>query len=384
VRILYQRSKREKAMLTLQSRAIALRNAMVLGAGLLALCGLAPIAPPATAKEKYTIDPVTGTKFKPEPEMKELLIAFAALGGKPIETLTPTEARLQPTMADAVNALLKKRGEDTDPAKLVPDVTTVDATIPRQDGTQLTATLYTPGGPGPFPAVVYFHGGGWVIANRQVYDAGARALAKGAEAVVISVDYRLAPENKFPMAWDDALATYKWAATNVGSWRGDPRRLALAGDGAGGTLALSTAIAAVAAGVTRPKAVVAIYPVTQTGAATESYIDCINAKPLNKAMIGWFLDKTLNSVADKADPRLDIIHAKLSVLPPVTVINAQIDPLRSDGIMLEEALKQANVKVTRKEYEGVTHDFFGAAAVLPAAKKAQSLAADQLKDAFKE
>jgi acetyl esterase len=384
VRILYQRSKREKAMLTLQSRAIALRKTTVIGAGLLALCGLAAIAPPAAAKEKYTIDPVTGTKFKPEPEMKELLIALAGLGGKPIETLTPTEARLQPTMADAVNALLKKRGEDTDPAKLVPDVTTVDATIPRQDGTQLTATLYTPSGSGPFPAVVYFHGGGWVIANRQASDAGARALAKGAEAVVISVDYRLAPENKFPMAWDDALATYKWAATNVGSWRGDPRRLALAGDGAGGTLALSTAIAAVAAGVTRPKAVVAIYPVTQTGAATESYVDCINAKPLNKAMIGWFLDKTLNSVADKADPRLDIIHAKLSVLPPVTVINAQIDPLRSDGIMLEEALKQANVKVTRKEYEGVTHEFFGAAAVLPAAKKAQSLAADQLKDAFKE
>jgi acetyl esterase/lipase len=170
----------------------------------------------------------------------------------------------------------------------------------------------------------------------------------------------------------------------VGSWRGDPRRLALGGEGAGGTLAISTAISAMAAGFTRPRAVIAIYPVTQTGAATESYVDSVNAKPLSKAMIGWFLDKTLNSVADKTDTRLDIIHAKLSLLPPVTIINAQIDPLRSDGAMLEEALKQANVKVTRKEYEGVTHEFFGAAAVLPAAKKAQSFAADQLKDAFKE
>ena len=121
---------------------------------------------------------------------------------------------MQPTMADAVNALLKKRGEDPDPAKLAPNITTVEATIPAQDGTPLTATLYTPTGPGPFPAVVYFHGGGWVIANG--YDASARALAKGAEAVVVSVDYRLAPENKFPTAWDDALAAYKWAADERG------------------------------------------------------------------------------------------------------------------------------------------------------------------------
>jgi acetyl esterase len=372
-------------MLTFHSRALALRRiAMVVGAGSLVLTGVAAVSPPAAAKQKYAIDPVTGTKYKSNPEMRELLVTYAALGGKPIETLTPTEARSQPTMTDAVNALLKKRGEDTDPSKLVPGITTVDATIPVPDDTQLTATIYTPPGPGPFPAVVYFHGGGWVIGNRQAYDASARALAKGAEAMVISVDYRLAPEKKFPTAWDDALATYKWASTNVGRWRGDPRRLALAGESAGGNLAISTAVSAVAAGVTRPKAVIAIYPITQTGTTTESYVDSVNAKPLNKAMISWFLDETLNSAADKTDPRLDIVHAKLSLLPPVTIINAQIDPLRSDGTMLEEALKQVNVKVTRKEYEGVTHEFFGAAAVLPAAKNAQSFAAEQLKEAFKE
>ena len=370
-------------MLTFHSRAITLRRiAMVFGIGSLVLSGLTVVSSAAAAKEKYAIDPVTGTKYKADPEMKDLLTAFAALGGKPIETLTPAEARAQPNMADAVNALLKKRGEDADPAKSAPNITNVEATIPAQDGTQLTVTLYTPAGPGPFPAVVYFHGGGWVLANG--YDASARALAKGAEAVVVSVDYRLAPENKFPTAWDDALAAYKWTAENVGRWRGDPRRLALAGEGAGGNLALSTALSAAGAGVTRPRAVIAIYPVTQTGAATESYVDSANAKPLNKAMIALFLNETLNSAADKTDPRLDIIHAKLSLLPPVTIINAQIDPLRSDGAMLEEALKQAKIPVTRKEYEGVTHDFFGAAAVLPAAKNAQSLVADRLKDAFKE
>jgi acetyl esterase len=371
-------------MLFNHSRAIALRRiTTLLGVGSLVVFCFAALSPTAIAKEKYSIDPVSGTKYKPTTDMQDVLVALAALGGKPIETLTPTDARLQPTLADAVNVVLKKRGMDTDPTKLVPDVTTTEATIPGPDGTPMNATIYTPTGTGPFPAVVYFHGGGWVIGSRA-YDASARALAKGAEAVVISVDYRLAPEHKFPAAWDDALAAYKWTTTNVGSWRGDPRRLALAGESAGGNLAISTAISAVAAGLTRPKAVIAIYPVTQTGAATESYVDSVNAKPLNKAMIGWFLDKTLNSPADKSDPRLDLIHAKLSVLPPVTIINAQIDPLRSDGAMLEEALKQANIKVMHKEYEGVTHGFFGAAAVLPEAKKAQSFAADALKDAFKE
>ncbi|HEX3397047.1 MAG TPA: alpha/beta hydrolase [Steroidobacteraceae bacterium] len=354
--------------------------------GLSAFClGTAIHSPTAQAKEKYKIDPVTGTKYHADADMADLLAAYSALGGKPIETLTPTQARRQPTMADAVVALMKQRALDTDPAKIVPDVTTVDVQIPGQTlDTPLSTTVYTPVGPGPFPAVVYFHGGGWVIGSKKAYDAGARALAKGANAVVISVDYRLAPENKFPAAWDDALAAYKWVASNVGTWRGDPRHLALAGEGAGANLALATAIATADAGLPRPKAVIAIAPITQTGSETESYIDSANAKVLNKAMMIWAFSQVLNSPAEKTDPRLDLLHAKLSLLPAVTIINAQIDPLRSDGATLEESLKQAGVPVMRKEYEGVTHEFFDAWPVLPAAKKAQSFASDQLKDAFKD
>jgi acetyl esterase len=372
-------------MLTSHSRPNALRRIMMLlGTGSLVLCGLAAVSPPAVAKAKYALDPLTGTKYKPEPEMGQLLVTLAALGGKPLDTLTATDARLQPTLVDATNAEMKKNSMDTDPAKLVPDVTTTDATILADDGAELTATIYTPTGPGPFPAVVYFHGGGWVIGSRQMCDLTARALAKQAEVVVISADYRLAPEHKFPTAWNDALAVYKWAATKVGSWRGDPRRLALAGEGAGGTLAISTALSAVAAGLTRPRAVIAVYPLVQTGTSTESYVDSANAKPLNKATINWYFEKMLTSAADKTDFRLNLLHAKLSDLPTVTIINAQIDPLRSDGAMLEEALKQIHNPVLRKEYEGVTHGFFAAAPVVPTAKKAQSFAADQLKEAFKE
>jgi acetyl esterase len=371
-------------MFTSTTRTALLHAIKLLGLGSLLLCAAAAMAPAAFAKEKYTIDPVTGTKYKAEPEMTELLVALAGLGGKPLETLSPQEARSQPVMADAVAAVLKNRGVDPDPAKLVPDITTTEATIPANDGTPLTATVYTPAGPGPFPAVVYFHDGGWVIGSRKANDLGARALAKEAQAVVISVDYRLAPEAKFPTAWDDALATYRWMAAKVGSWRGDPRRLALAGEGAGATLAISTAISTATAGLTRPKAVIAIYPRVQTGTATESYVDSANAKPLNKAVIVWSLEQTLRSNADRTDSRLNLIHADLSLLPPVTIINAQIDPLRSDGAMLEEALKQLQVPVIHKEFAGVTHGFFGAVGVLPAAKKAQALAADQLKQAFKE
>ncbi len=164
----------------------------------------------------------------------------------------------------------------------------------------LTARIYTPAGAGPFPVIVYFHGGGWVIADRVVYDGGARGLSKQANAIVVSPDYRLAPEAKFPAAWDDALAVYRWVTTNAASIKGDPKRLALAGESAGGNLAVSTAVAARDAGLTAPRHIVSVYPVAQTGnLSTESYVDSATAKPLNKAMIGWFVDKVFAKLDDE-------------------------------------------------------------------------------------
>lgn len=279
--------------------------------------------------------------------------------------------------------MLKKKGKDTSPAALVPGVTSVDRDIQGATG-NIPARIYTPDGVGPFPVVVYFHGGGWVIADKQVYDGGARGLASQAQAVVVSVDYRRSPEAKFPAAWDDALASYKWAVANAASIKGDPTRLALAGESAGGNLAVSTAIAARDAGLTAPTHVLAVYPVAQTGNLnTQSYVDSKTAKPLNKAMIGWFVDKLLAKPEDKMDPRLDSINAKLAGLPPVTIINAQIDPLREDGSLLETALKKAGVKVQRKVYSGVTHEFFGMAALVKKAADAQMMGGKALRDSFK-
>ena len=323
-----------------------------------------------------------GGQPKADAPMQSVLDQLAALGGKPIETLDPAEARKQPTPSDAVKALLVKQGKDTMPAALVPGVTSVDRSIPGAAGS-IPTRVYTPEGAGPFPVVVYYHGGGWVIANKDVYDGGARGLSKAANAVVVSVDYRLAPEHKFPAQHDDAFAAYKWAIANAASIKGDPKRIALAGESAGGNLAVATAIAARDAKLQLPVAVVSVYPIAQPDTTTESYNENANAKPLNRPMMSWFAKNATRTPADLQDPRINLVKANLTGLPPVTIINAQIDPLRDDGKMLEDALRAANVSVDRKVYDGATHEFFGMAAVVDDAKDAQQYAGDRLKDAFR-
>ena len=352
---------------------------------------LLPLIPLVTrAEEKPVTDSTmvsqsiskTASQNLTDPEMQKVLDVLAAMKGKPIETLDPNEARKQPTPSDAVMAILKKQGKDTAPTALVAGVTSADFTIPGA-AVPLPVRIYTPAGAGPFPLVVYFHGGGWVLADKNVYDGGARGIAKEANAVVVSVDYRLAPEAPFPAQHDDALITYKWALKNAASIHGDPKRVAIAGESAGGNLAIATAMAARDQHLTMPLHVVAVYPITQaTDLATPSYVDSAQAKPLNKPMMEWFAKYALNNADDKKDPRIDLVHANLKGLPPITLINARIDPLRSDADMLEVSLKKSGVKVTHKVYDGVTHEFFGMAAVVGKAKEAQKLAGVQLKQAF--
>ncbi|MDY7566666.1 alpha/beta hydrolase [Pseudomonas sp. RTC3] len=323
---------------------------------------------------------VSGTKsmLRTDSDMHKVLNKFASFDGKAVEKITPTEARQQPTMADAVKGVLADQKRDSTPTTLVPGVTTREIQVPGAAGS-MPATVYTPDGTGPFPVVLYFHGGGWVFADRKVYDGGARGLAKQANAVVVSVDYRLAPENKFPAAHEDALAAYRWLTTKASSVNGDPKRLALAGESAGGNLAVATAVAAHKAGLTAPKHVLSVYPVAQSNTDTESYLKYADAIPLNRPMMLWFISQVITSQADAKDPRIDLVHANLQGLPPVTLINAEIDPLRDDGAQLEQALRSAGVSVERRLYPGVTHEFFGTAAVVQKAQEAQIYAGERLK-----
>lgn len=335
------------------------------------------MAPDTSSMTKMTAQP------KPDDQMQAVLDKLASMGGKPIETLTPAEARTQPTPAAAAGLVAVSQGKDTTNSVMAPGVTAADRVIPGAAG-KIAARVYTPEGAGPFPVIVYYHGGGWVIASKEVYDGGARALAKGANAVVVSIDYRLAPEHKFPAQHDDALAAYRWVVLNAATIKGDPAKIAIAGESAGGNLAVATAIAARDAQIALPRAIISVYPIAQPDTMTASYVENANAKPLSRPMMSWFAMHTTRTPVDMQDPRINLVKANLAGLPPVTIINAQIDPLRDDGAMLEQALKAANVEVERKVYDGATHEFFGMAAVVNKAKDAQEYAVSRLKSAFQK
>jgi acetyl esterase/lipase len=337
----------------------------------------------SSAKPNAVVEAVSKAtaKIRADEDMLELLEAHASLNPLAIDKLDFEAARENPTIADAVGVVLEQQGRSADPEALVPGVTARDISMEGAQGL-LAARVYTPAGSAPFPVIVYFHGGGWVIADKDVYDGGARGLCKNAGAIVISVDYRLAPEHRFPAAWDDALAAYLWALDNAANLGGDPERIALAGESAGGNLALATAIAARDEQLPQPVHVLAVYPVTQTSLNTESYLENAIAKPLNRAMMQWFFEHVVESEQDLEDPRLQLIDAHLEGIAPVTLITARIDPLRGDGAKMESALEAAGVEVERRDYEGVTHEFFGAAAVLAKAREAQMYAGERLRQAF--
>ena len=325
---------------------------------------------------------IPASGVKPVPQNQAVLDALKAKGMRPLHALEPVEARREPTFADGVKAVLASQGKPTTPP---PGVTASDITIRGAAG-PLHAKLYRPAAPsrpGPMPVIVYFHGGGWVIASSEVYDASARALVRETGAAVVSVDYRLAPEAKFPAQHDDALAAYRFVAQNAASMGGDPTKLVLAGESAGGNLAVATAVAARDAGLPMPVAILSVYPIAGSDLNTPSYQENANAMPLNRATMAWFLHHTTRNPTDAMDPRINLVMANLRGLPPVTIVAAQIDPLRSEGAMLADRLRAAGVRVTRREFPGTTHEFFGADAVIPEALAAQKFAGEQLRMALR-
>jgi acetyl esterase len=320
--------------------------------------------------------PAADPSVKADPDMAKVLAALNQLGTKPIETLTPAEARKQYSAADAVKKVIKDERLDVDPHKGLKISNSHFA-----DMGKLRLRYYTPENSSKdsnLPVVVYFRGGGWVIADLNTYDATPSALARKANAIVVSVDYPMAPEHKFPAAHDQAIEAYKYIVKHAKRWGGNADRIGLVGESAGGNLALATAIAARDQMITVPVAVVSIYPVATTSMDTPSKKEDAAAKPLNTPMMTWFFDKVLNSESDKRDPRLNLVAADLKNLPPVTIINAGIDPLRSDGDMIADKLKAAGNNVTHQLYPGVTHEFFGMDAVVAKAGQAQDFAVAQL------
>ena len=323
----------------------------------------APPPPPPAA--------VASQPARPAPDMQAVLDAMMALGAQPIEMLTPLKARLQPTAADGARAVMRRQGMSTAPD---PAVTTRD--IPYGSDPMQYARVYrpvaAPAGGAKMPVVVYYHGGGWVIADVNTYDATPRLMAKQLNAIVVSVEYRHAPEAKFPAQHEDAANAYRWTLSHAGSWGGDPSRSVLAGESAGGNLAVATAIYARDNRLTAPLHVLAVYPIANSDMTLPSRQDSANAKPLNTAMLNWFGYYYSKGMADRQDPRLDLVHANLHGLPPTTIVNAQIDPLRSDGETLAAAMRAADDQVEQRTFPGVTHEFFGMGKVVRGAYDAEN------------
>lgn len=313
---------------------------------------------------------------KPSPAMQAVLTKLAMLGGKPIETLTPQQARLQPSAADAVARVAMNHGI----SPLSMPVGDVADSMFHAGGADIPIRIYTPPGSGPFPVLVYYHGGGWVLADINAYDASARALAVKGKTIVVSVGYRLAPEHKFPVPADDAYAGFAWVTRHAASFNGDAKRVSVGGESAGGNLATVVAMMARDKHAAMPIHELLIYPVTNYAFDTPSYEKNAMAKPLNRAMMRWFFKHYLRTPADGARPYVSPLRAtSLANMPPATVITDDIDPLMSEGKAYADKLAAAGVPVRYKNYSGVTHEFFGMGAVVPTAVSAEAFAGEQLR-----
>jgi acetyl esterase/lipase len=314
-----------------------------------------------------------------DPQMLAVVEQLGAFEQPPFPEMTGFQARNAKTPAEAVVALLMKTGHGPMPPKT--DIGHRVLPVGSDDGTLVRT--YTPlEGDGPFPVIVYYHGGGWVIADLDTYEPSAAALAAKTGAVVVSVAYRQAPEHTYPTAHDDAFAAYEWVVNNAAELNGDASRIAVAGESAGGNLAVATAMRARDEVVALPVHILSVYPIADGDVQSPSYDAYAKAVPLNRPAMEWFFDYYTPNWRTEDYPWVNLIDADLSSLPPTTIINAEIDPLAAEGETLAERLEAAGVEAERRLYPGVTHEFFGMAALLEQAVEAQGYAASRLKSAF--
>lgn len=303
-----------------------------------------------------------------DPQAKAVLDAVEALGLPPNYTVSPEEAR--------TNMMSR-------PMAVGPEVAKVENRTVANGDFQVPVRIYTPEGSGPFPVLSWFHGGGWVVGNLDTADSTARHLTVSAECVVVSVDYRLSPEAKFPVPYDDCYAVTKWIAQNAASINVDPTKIAVGGDSAGGNLAAGVSLAAKDRGDLPIAFQLLVYPVTAVNFETDSYQQNANGYGLILDTMKWYWKHYLSNEADAKNPYAAPLEAKdLSGLPPALVITAEFDPLRDEGEAFGEKLQAAGVATTITRYDGMIHGFFGMSAVIDKGTQAIAQAATELKAAF--
>lgn len=315
-----------------------------------------------------------------DPQMQAVLDSFAKLRPKRIETLSAAEARQQPTIMDAANRLLHEQRRN----EAAPERSTVTrCLLDVGDNRSLEARIYRPKGTGPFPLILFLHDGGWVLSDLRACEPTARGLCESVRAIVVSADYRHAPEFKFPGAHDDALAAYRWMVEHAREIDGDASRLAIVGEGAGGNMAAAVCEMADAWRLPMPQRLVLICPIANDECHNQSCFENVRTPPLSAPMKLWFLAQYLNSPADAADPRISLLRMpNLEDLPATTILTAEFDPLRTEGEELARGLRAAGVFVNYRNFAGVTHGFFGMSGVVEQAYEANAFVSAQLQESF--
>jgi acetyl esterase len=251
-------------------------------------------------------------------------------------------------------------------------------------GGPLRIRIYTPHGTGPFPLLVFFHGSGFVLCSLDTHDGMCRNLCAGAGCVVASVDYRLAPEHKFPAGIDDCLHATRWAAAHAAELGANPMRVAIAGDSAGANMAAVTALRVRDEGGPPLCGQLLLYPVTDYHTpGTSSYQDNAEGYGLTRDTMQWFWAHYLNDESESAYPHACPLRARdLSGLPPALVITAEYDPLRDEGEFYAENLRTAGVPTALTRYDGVNHGFMFWVGVVDKAGMAMSEACEWLRGVF--
>jgi acetyl esterase len=261
-------------------------------------------------------------------------------------------------------------------------VRTKDRTIPGPRGPIPIRLYHPPKHRRGRPIVVYFHGGGFVVGSVRSHDGVCRALCRKSDAIVISVDYRLAPEHRFPAAVDDAVAATRWILKEARALGGDPRAVAVGGDSAGGNLA-AVVTQATKHDERRPMFQLLVYPATDMTRSFASHRLFREGYMLPKPSIDWFLSNYLNDDRDQIDPRASPLFAEdLAGLPPALVITAGFDPLRDEGRAYADKLAAARVPVRYQCIEGAMHGFFSFGGVFQHAARAVDDSAAALREAF--
>ncbi|MCQ6259202.1 alpha/beta hydrolase [Pseudomonas sp. Q11] len=302
------------------------------------------------------------------------LVGNGRASGKrvPMHRMSPAEAREQ---FDQSSLLMDAGGEALEVVQAL--------RIPTRDGAHLSARLYSNAlldAGLARPALLYFHGGGYVVGSLDSHDSLCRNLAAMADCVVVSVAYRLAPEFRFPTAADDALNAWAWLVAESGRLGIDARRLAVAGDSVGGSLA--TVLAAQPLD-TPPLLQVLIYPVTDASRSTASIARYGEGHLLEKDSLSWFYEHYQRAADDRHDPRFSPLLADIPAhMPPTLLVLAECDPLHDEGMAYAERLQQAGVAVELKVYAGMTHDFIRMGAIVDDAEEAQQHIAQRLVAVF--